>query len=134
MNTWTRVSAIVVAILGVVCLVFGIVFVTQAGSAEQEISDDIKPLSIKQVDDQFEAVKAKQMALAAAEEPNIQAGKEDPSTNYNYLTIKRVGLGLTRSNIGFAAFLRTSGIINIIVGVGLILTGLGLLKKGKSVA
>jgi len=26
MNTWTRVSAIVVAVLGVACLVFGIIF------------------------------------------------------------------------------------------------------------
>ena len=46
MNICKRVSAIVVAILGVVCLVFGIIFMTQASSAEKEIADDIQPLTI----------------------------------------------------------------------------------------
>jgi hypothetical protein len=134
MNTWTRVSAIVVAVLGVACLVFGIIFMTQASSAEQEIADDIQPLTIAQVDAQYEAVKTSQMALAMIEEPNIQAGTAAPSAMYNYLTIQRTGLGLARANIGLAAFTRTNGIIDIIVGVGLILAGLGLFKKGQSVA
>lgn len=134
MNTWTRVSAIVVAVLGVACLVFGIIFMTQASSAEQEIADDIQPLTIAQVDAQYEAVKTNQMALAMIEEPNIQAGTAAPSAMYNYLTIQRTGLGLARANIGLAAFTRTNGIIDIIVGVGLILAGLGLFKKGQSVA
>ena len=134
MNTWTRVSAIVVAVLGVACLVFGIVFMTQASSAERQIADDIQPLTIAQVDAQYEAVKTSQMALAMIEEPNIQAGTAAPSAMYNYLTIQRTGLGLARANIGLAAFTRTIGIIDIIVGVGLILAGLGLFKKGQSVA
>ncbi len=134
MNTCKRMSAIVVAVLGVVCLVFGIIFITQASSAEQEIADEIQPLTIAEVDAKYEVVKTNQMALAMTEEPNIQAGRAAPSAMYNYLTVQRTSLGLARTNIGLAGFVRTSGIIDIIVGVGLILAGLGLFKKTQSVA
>ena len=134
MNTFTRWSAIVVTVLGVVILVFGIIFIIQAGSAEQAIADEIQPLAIAEVDATYEAVKTSQQAQAATEEPQIRAGKAAPSTTYNYLTIQRTSLGLARANIGLAAFVRTSGIIDIIVGLGLILAGVGLFKKGQSAA
>jgi len=134
MNTFTRLSAIAVIVLGVVGLVFGILFITQASSAEQAIADEIQPLTIAEVDPSYEAVKTNQMALAMTEEPQIQAGEAVPSTTYNYLTVQRASLGLAKSNIGLAAFVRTSGIINIIVGLGLILAGVGLFKQARSVA
>jgi hypothetical protein len=134
MNTCTRWGAIVVMVLGVTCLVFGIIFITQASSAEKEIASEIQPLKIAEVDAKYDAVKAKQIALMTTEEPNIQAGKAAPSDMYNYLTVQRTSLGLARANIGLTGFVRTSGIIDIILGVGLILAGLGLFKKGQSVA
>ena len=134
MNTYTRWSAIVVAVLGVVCFVFGIIFITQASSGEQEIADELQPLKIAEVDAKYEEVKTNQMALAATEEPQIQAGTAAPSTTYNYLTVQRSSLGLARANIGLAGFVRTSGIIDIIVGLGLILAGVGLFKKSQSAA
>ena len=134
MNIFTRWSAIVVAVIGVASLVFGIIFIPQASSAEQEIADKIAPLTIAEVDAKYEAVTTSQQALAAAEEPGIQAGTAAPSATYNYLTIQRTSLGLARANIGFARFLRTSGIIYIIVGLGLILASVGLFKKGQSMA
>ena len=134
MNTCTRWSAIVVAVLGVVGIVFGIIFIIQASSAEQEIADEIKPLAIAEVDAKYEAAKTNQMALAMTEEPQIQAGQAAPSTTYNYLTVQRTSLGLARANIGLAGFVRTSGIIGIIVGLGLILAGVGLFKKSRSEA
>jgi len=133
-NTFTRWSAIVVAVLGVVSLVFGIIFIPQASSAEQEITDKIAPLAIADVDAAYDAVKAQQQAQAAIEEPGIQAQTAAPSTTYNYLTIRRTSLALARANIGFAAFVRTSGIIGIIVGLGLILAGVGLFKKSRTMA
>ena len=134
MNTCTRWSAIVVAVLGVVCLVFGIIFITQAGSSEKEIAESIQPITLTELDAKYEAVKTSQMAIMAAEEPNIQAGQAAPSAMYNYLTIQRTSLGLARTNIGLAGFVRTSGIIGIIVGLGLILAGVGLFKKSRSEA
>jgi len=128
-----RVSAVVVLILGLVALVFGIVFITQAGSAEDEIAESIAPLQLDDVDSRYEDVKAQQSAMRMVEGPAIQTGA-DPSAMYNYLTIQRTSLGLTRSQIGLASVTRTSGIINIIVGLGLILAGVGLFKKSQSAA
>ena len=129
-----RASAIIIAVLGVVGLVFGIMFITQASSAEQEIANEIQPLTIAEVDAKYEAVKTTQMALAMTEEPQIQAGQAEPSAMYNYLTVQRTSLGLARANIGLAGFVRASGIIDIIVGLGLILAGVGLFKKVQGVA
>jgi len=126
MNSFTRWSAILVMITGVVGLVFGIIFIPQAGSAEREIADSIAPLALADVDAKYDAVTANQQQLRAAEEPGIQAGTAAPSAMYNYLTIQRTSLGLARSNIGFAGYLRTSGIIFIVVGMGLMMAGAGI--------
>jgi len=118
----------------VVCLVFGIIFIIQASSAEQEIASELQPLEISEVDAKYEEVKTNQTALVRNEEPNIQAGTAAPSPMYNYLTVQRTSLGLARANIGLAGSVRTNGIIDIIIGLSLILAGIGLLKKGQSVA
>ncbi len=133
-NTFNHLSAISVIVLGLAGLVFGILFIAQASSAEQAIADEIAPLTIAEVDPSYDAVKTKQMALAMTEEPQIQAGQAAPSTMYNYLTVQMASLGLAKTNIGITGVVRTSGIINIIVGLGLILAGVGLFKKGRSVA
>jgi hypothetical protein len=124
-----RVIAIIVMVLGVASLALGILFIIQASSAENEIAAEIQPVKIAEVDGKYDAVKTKQMALAATEEPQIQAGKAAPSAMYNYLSGQRTSLGLARANIGTASFVRTSGIVELIIGVGLVLAGLGLLRK-----
>ena len=129
-----RVIAIVIVILGVASLAFGVLFITEACSAKQEIADKIQPLPLAELDARYDAVSAKQMSLRMSEEPQIQAGKAEPSAMYNYLTIQRTSLGLARANVGTAGFVMTSGIINIILGAGLILAGVGLLRKGQSTA
>jgi hypothetical protein len=124
-----RAIAIIVMILGLASLAFGVVFIMQASSAEKEIAESIQPLKLADVDSRYEDVKAKQTAIKMAEEAQIQAGQAQPSAMYNYLTIQRTGLGKTRAEIGMASFTRMSGTINVIVGAGLILAGVGLLKK-----
>jgi hypothetical protein len=131
MKSFTRWSAILVMVTGVVALIFGIIFIPQASSAEKEIADSITPLALSEVDAKYDAVSTSQQQMRAAEEPGIQAGTAAPSAMYNYLTIQRTSLGLTRSNIGFASFLRTTGIIYIIVGLGLILAGAGLFRRSS---
>jgi hypothetical protein len=127
-----RVIGIIVPILGVAGLAFGVMFIPQSFSAEDEIAESIAPLPLDQVDSRYDEVKAQQSAMRAMEGPAIQAGTAAPSATYNYLTIQRTSLGLTRSQIGLVSFTRTSGIINIILGLGLVLAGVGLLKKGQS--
>jgi hypothetical protein len=126
-----RSIAVVILLLGLVGLVFGIIFIFQAGSAEQEIADLIQPLKISEVDGKYDEVVAKQSAIKAAEEPAIQAGQAVPSPMYNYLSTQRASLGLARANIGTAAFVRTMGIINIILGAGFVLTGIAVYRKAN---
>jgi hypothetical protein len=127
-----RAIAIIIVILGLAGLVFGILFVTQAGSAEQEVADSVAPLTLDQVDAKYDAVAVKYDAMKAAEEPKIQAGQAAASDTYNYLSAQRALLGLARSNIGTASFARTSGVVDILIGLGLVLAGIGMLRKIQS--
>lgn len=128
MNTFLR---LVIIVLGIASLVFGIIFIFQAGSGTQWISDDIAPLAIKDVDAKYDAVSVNQQKMMATEEPNIQAGKA-PSAMYNYLTVQRTGLGLARANIGLVGFIRMAGIINVVLGLGLVLIGVATPAKSKA--
>lgn len=134
MNSVVKWGSLVVAVIGVAVLVLGIVFVAQAGSAEKEISDEIQPLTMSEVDGKYDAVSEQHAGLRQQEEPGIQAGTAAPSATYNYLTIQRTSLGLTRANIGLASFVRTNGIIDIILGVGLILAGLIAFRQARAQA
>lgn len=127
-----RIMAIIVIILGLAAVVFGILFIPQANSARQQVADSIAPLTLSEVNDKYDAVAAKYTAIKNAEEPKIQAGQAMPSDMYNYLSAQRALLGLAKSNIGTAKMVMTSGIIDILVGVGLLLGGLALLRKAQS--
>lgn len=127
-----RVIAVIVVLLGLASLVLGILFLTQASSAEQEVANLIAPLKLAELDAKYDAVKAKADAMKATEEPQIQAGQAMPSAMYNYLSIQRTSLGLARANVGTASFVRTTGIINIILGLGLVLAGVALLRKASA--
>ena len=124
-----RIIATIIVVLGIASLVLGVIFITQAASGKQTIADNIQPLPISEVDARYEQVKAQHMALMAIEQPGIQAGTAMPSSMYNYLTVQRTSLGLTRSNIGITKSIRTNGIIDIILGAGLILAGSVLYKQ-----
>ena len=116
-----RAIAIIVIILGLASFIFGILFVTQASTAENEIAESIAPLPLDQLDTQYDAVQAQyeQMKAAGAQ----------PSIEYNYLTIQKTGLGLARANVGTAQSVRVNGVVDIIVGLGLVSAGLGFLRK-----
>lgn len=107
--------------VGIAVIVFGIVFTIQSGSAKQQVADSIAPLTLNHLNASYDSVTEHQKTIMAAEEPNIQAGKAAPSAMYNYLTIQRTSLGLAKSNIGVANLVLTMGIIDIVLGIGVIL-------------
>ncbi|OGN99389.1 MAG: hypothetical protein A2Y89_00505 [Chloroflexi bacterium RBG_13_51_18] len=129
-----RVLAVVVILLGLAGLIFGLLFLPQASSGEQEIANSIAPLTLDQVNDKYDAVAAKYDQIKMAEEPQIQAGQAMPSAMYNYLSAQRALLGLAKSNMGTAKFVRLNGIIDIMVGLGLIAAGSVLLIKNWKAA
>ena len=121
-----RAIAVIIIILGLASLVFGILFTTQSGTARQEVADSIDPLPLDQLDDRYDQVKAqyKQMRDSGAQ----------PSAEYNYLAVQKTGLGLARANVGTARAIMLYGLIDIIVGLGLVLTGVAMLRKLQSEA
>jgi hypothetical protein len=42
-------SALSIAIVGVVCIVFGIMGIIEAGNAEQKVADEVAPLQLSEV-------------------------------------------------------------------------------------
>lgn len=117
-----RVLGVIIVILGVASLVFGILFIPQSSSAKQEVADSIAPLTLDKLDATYDQIDA--------------AVKQLPQTDPNYLAnfAKRTSLGLARTNVGTAKMAMTNGIIDIIVGLGLVLTGFVLFRKNSSAA
>jgi len=129
-----RVLAVIVIILGLAGIVFGILFIPQASSGEKEIADSVAPLTLDQVNAKYDAVSAQFNKAMAAEEPQIQTGKAAPSIMYDYLSAQRALLGLAKANMGTTKAVRTNGIIDIIMGLGLVLAGVVLIRKSPSAA
>jgi hypothetical protein len=124
-----RVLGIIVLILGLVGVVFGIVFLPMANSAENEITTQVAPLTLDQVSPKYDAVTAAFNKQMAAEEPQIQAGKALPSAIYNYYAAQRALLGLAKANLGTVTLVRFLGIVNICIGVGLAAAGFYVYRK-----
>jgi len=127
-----RILALVVMILGLVAIVCGIIFLPLASSGRNEIATSIEPLTLDQVNPKYDAVVVKHDQIKAAEEPNIQAGKAMPSDMYNYLSAQRALLGLAKGNIGTVNFIQFVGILNILIGLGMVLTGFFIFRKSSA--
>ena len=113
-----RTIAVIVILLGIASLVFGVLFVTQSVDAKQQVADSIAPLQLDQLEDKYDEAKAgiEQME-AAGMEPDLS------------LKLQKTALGLARANKGTAQSVMYNGIVDIVVGAGLVLTGLALAKK-----
>lgn len=113
-----KILSLMVAIIGMACIVFGIMFIMQANTSQQKVADELAPIQISEVNAKYGQVSG---ALKAATDP----------TQITSLTLTKTSLGLAKSNMGTIKFLQNSGIVNIIIGSGFFLAGLGLLKKDK---
>jgi hypothetical protein len=124
-----RVIGAIVIILGLAVLVFGIIFLPQASSGDQEIAEAVTPLTLDEVSGKYDVVAEKYTQIKNAEEPGIQAQTAMPSAMYNYLGQQRALLGLAKSNMGTTTFIRMMGVVNILIGAGLIMTGVVVYRK-----
>jgi len=124
-----RILSIVTIVLAVAAIVFGVLFIAQASSGNNEIQTSITPLKMDEVSPKYDAVSAKYQQVMAAEEPNIQAGKAAPSDMYNYLSAQRGLLGLAKANIGTVKAVRMMGYVDIGIGVALAIAGVAMFAK-----
>jgi hypothetical protein len=113
-----RILGIIIIILGLVGVVFGILFLPMANSAEQQVADSIAPnLTIDQVDATYD-----QLDAAVRQIP-----QSDPSYLPTYAN--KVGIGLAKANLGTAKLVRYLGIMNLCLGVGIAAAGIVLVAK-----
>jgi hypothetical protein len=121
-----RVLAILVIILGIAAIVFGILFIPQASSAKQKVADSLTaPVTLDNLDATYDQISGAFNQLKASGLPS-----SDPQ--YVMVLGQRTSLGLARSNVGTANAVRTNGIIDIILGLGLVLGGFCLLRKAQA--
>ena len=114
-------SALFIAIVGVVCLVFGVMFIIEAGNAEQKVLDEISPLGLEIGD-----VNAAYGDASAALGQAMQSGDNELIQDAKLM---KTSLGVIKSNVGTIKFVRNSGILEIVLGAGLVLASAGLFKQ-----
>jgi predicted PurR-regulated permease PerM len=118
-----RILALLVVILGIVVLVFGIIFIPQASEAKQKVADSLTaPVTLDTLDATYDQISGSFDQLKASGMPS-----SDPQ--YVMVLGQRTSLGLAKSNVGIARVLNTMGIINILLGVGLVFTGCALIMR-----
>jgi divalent metal cation (Fe/Co/Zn/Cd) transporter len=116
-----KMSALSIFIVGVVCIVFGIMGIMEAGNAEQKVADELAPAGIALCD-----VHAAYGVASAALGTAMQSGDQETIQN---ATLQKTSLGLAKSNVSTIKFLRNTAILEIIAGAGLALAGVGLFKR-----
>jgi len=118
-----RILALLVVILGIAVLVFGIIFIPQASEAKQKVADSLTaPVTLDTLDATYDQISGSFDQLKASGMPS-----SDPQ--YVMVLGQRTSLGLAKSNVGIARVLNTMGIINILLGVGLVFTGCALIMR-----
>jgi hypothetical protein len=123
-----RVLAILVIILGIAAIVFGILYIPQANSARQKVADSLtSPVTLDNLDATYDQISGTFDQLKASGMPS-----SDPQ--YVMVLGQRTSLGLARTNVGTAKMVMTNGIIDIILGLGLVLGGFALLRRVQSEA
>ncbi|OGO17856.1 MAG: hypothetical protein A2Z15_05580 [Chloroflexi bacterium RBG_16_50_11] len=127
-----RILALIVMVIGLAALVCGVIFLPMASSGRNEIATSIAPLTLDQVNAKYDVVAAKYDQIKMAEEPAIQAQTAMPSAMYNYLSAQRALLGLAKANIGTVNFIQFVGILNILIGLGMVLTGFFIFRKNSA--
>jgi uncharacterized membrane protein YidH (DUF202 family) len=123
-----RFLALLVIILGIATLIFGIIFFPQASSAKQKVADSLSSgVTLDTLNATYDKIdgQLKQLQTSGM-----------PSTDPQYVMVfgQRTSLGLAKSNVGVAKVLQTMGIIDILIGVGLVFSGCAVWRKNRNAA
>jgi hypothetical protein len=110
--------ALSIAVVGIVCIVFGIMGIMGAGNSEQEVADELAPVTIANLDDTYDQISAAYSAVRGTDSPEESV-----------LLGKKTSLGLARSNIGTIDFVRNTSILEIVIGAGLVIASIGFFKR-----
>jgi hypothetical protein len=118
-----NILSILVAVIGVVCVVFGVLFIMQAGNSRDELVNELAAsnVTLDTLDAKYDAAKAGlTQALAAG-----AAGNETAQS----VGWQKASLSAAKASRGTIDFVQMSGILTIVIGAGFVLAGWGLMKK-----
>jgi hypothetical protein len=118
-----NILSILVTVIGIVCIVFGVLFIMQAGDSRTIVVDELAAsnVTVDNLNAKYDEAKAGLgKALAAG-----AAGTESAQT----VGWQKASLGIAKSSLTTIGFVEKSGIVTIVIGLGLALAGLGLMKK-----
>ena len=124
-----KVIGMVVSLIGVAILAMGIVFMAQSNTAKKTVANEISPIAVKDVNATYDTLTTHFDQYMQVEEPNIQAGKAAPTAMYIYFSAQRALMAQAKANLGLAGFVMMTGVVNIVLGLGLILAGMALYMK-----
>jgi hypothetical protein len=118
-----NILSMLVIVIGVVCIVFGTMFIMQAASSRDTVVEElaasgVTPETLNTAYDQAKAGLAQ--AVAAGE-----AGTETAQS----VGWQKASLGLAKSNLSTVDFVQKSGILAIVIGLGFAAAGAASFKK-----
>jgi hypothetical protein len=118
-----NVLSILVAVIGVVCVVFGVLFIMQAGDSKTTVVDELATsgVTLDTLDAKYDAAKAGLAQALAAGAPGTETAQS--------VGWQKASLGIAKSSLTTIGFVEKSGILTIVIGAGLVLAGCGLMKK-----
>jgi hypothetical protein len=118
-----NILSLLVIVIGVVCIVFGAMFIMQSASSRDTVIDELAASGItaETLDAAYDQAKAGLAQATAAGEAGIETAQS--------IGWQKSSLGLAKSNLTTIDFVQKSGILAIVIGAGLSLAGAGLFKK-----
>ncbi len=118
-----KLSAALVAIVGVVCIVFGVLFIMQAGDSRDALAEELATsgVTLETLDAKYDAAKA---GLAQA----LAAGAAGTETAQS-IGWQKASLGSAQSSASTIEFLQSTGILVIVIGAGFVFSAAGLFKR-----
>ena len=114
-----NILSVLVAVVGVVCIVFGVLFIMQAQDGRTTLVDELANSNIT-----LETLNAAYDQANAGLGQAMQSGNEEAIQSAGW---QKASLAVAKSNAGVVDFAQNSGILMIVIGAGLIFAGWGLI-------
>jgi hypothetical protein len=118
-----NILSILVAVVGVVAIVFGVMFMMSASSSRATLVDELKAsnLTLATLDAAYDQAKA---GLTQALGAGAAGAESAQSAGW-----QKASLSAAKASRGTIDFVEKSGMLTIVLGVGFVLSGWAIMKK-----
>ena len=113
--------SLLVTLVGVVAIVFGIIFIMEAGSSRETLTNELKASNVT-------------LATLNAAYDQAKTGLEQATAAKNVEGMQSAGwqkasLSVAKSSVSTISFVQNTGTLNILMGVGFVFIGLFMYMK-----